>query len=210
MGCWRPGLTLPGGNQARSLPVCLFQLSFFCIVGREADGCCPCPCLGRAGWTSKCFSLSFWDPDGPPLVLKGLKPCVTLGKCQQHRLSLCPLSYSIPSFPASPVHHPLQPVPELVPLSSIEKEPGYRNSQEAADCSPLRFWPIPHCSSLVYKIKPFFFQLISFLLEFLMLCVQSLNNCFCALEAFSPSLCSWLPALSSPDSLEAECSRHRL
>lgn len=53
----------------------------------------------------------------------------------------------------------------------------------AAACPPLlRFWPVPHCSPLVYKIKPIpsppLPQLSSFLLEFLILSLQSLSNGF--------------------------------
>ena len=35
---------------------------------------------------------------------------------------------------------------------------------EAADCSAVRFWLVPHCLCLVYKIKPnFFFFLADFI-----------------------------------------------
>lgn len=129
-----------------------------------------------------------------------------------------------PPCPAAQLHVLSWPPPGLPPASPSARSqlvpPSPREEQQGDSCgegfcSPsLCFWPVPHCSCLVYKIKPiFFFSADLIPLKFLMFCIQRPNNGFCLLskyEAVSHSLCSWLPAPSSPDSLEVECSRHRL
>lgn len=96
-------------------------------------------------------------PGWLPLVLEGPRPLGILLTCQQHRLSLCPSPAAAPSFASSPGHlltlpplcHNLPRVPELVPFPWQKV-----NSSQP---SPFHFWPVPHCSHLVYKIKRIFF-----------------------------------------------------
>lgn len=109
--------------------------------------------------------------------------------------------------------HPLQPVPSWSHLPP-EKSSKVTAVEKASVLLHSVFGLFPTVPVWCIRSNPFFFFSADLIpLKFLMFCIQRPNNGFCLLskyEAVSHSLCSWLPAPSSPDSLEVECSRHRL
>lgn len=180
-GRWRPGLCPP--RAARPAPSLSSSLSSLLSAGSRGV-------WERSDWVLRRVILSeLQAPGWWTLVLEGPSPLVSLLTYKQHRLSLCPSPAAVPHFTSSPDHlltllplyHNLRHVSELVPLPP-QKPAGHSRG------SSLSSTPLLACSpwfpfGLQDQTHFFFFsQLISFLQEFLLLCIQSLNNDFCPLS----------------------------